>query len=180
MNSQSVSVGGDLNNSGVFNTGKIHGPVVVGNDNAVNANAVEKIAEIIANLQKAAKVLPETQKDDVESDLEDLQAELEQPFEEQQPKKVKRYLRGLVAAVAAVLAGIVGVSDKIKTISINVVDIAGNARTISEEVRRIQGNPTEFKALSPSDWEIIETVSVFSDGISQISEIYNLPDTNPK
>jgi len=176
MNSRNISVSGDFKNSGVFNSGDIHGSVtnVVGDNNIVNADTAEKIAEIIANLQEVAKVFPKEQRDDVESDLEDLQAELEKSPEEQQPKKIKRYLKGLVAAVAAVLVGMGVASEQIKTISTNAVDIVGNTATIAEEVQRIRGNSTEFKALSPSDQQVIETVCVFSDGLGQIAKEYKL------
>lgn len=181
MNQRFVYVDGA--NSGVIKQGDGDSPItnvvgnsnVVGDRNVVNSSSVEKIAEIIAGLQEAAKVLPKEQRDVVESDLEDLQAELEKSSEEQQPKKIKRYLKGLVAAVAAVLVGMGVASEQIKTISTNAVDIVGNTATIAEEVQRIRDNSTEFKALSPSDQEVIATVGVFSDKLGQIAEEYKLP-----
>lgn len=177
MNNSGISVGGNFENSGVFNTGEIRGSVtnVVGDNNIVNTEAIEKIAEIIANLQKRAELLPETQREDVQSDLEDLEKEIQKPPEEQRPGKVKRYLKGLVAAVASVLVGMGVASERVKTVSTNAVDIIGNAVTITEDVQRITGNRPEFKALSPSDWEVVETVKVFSDGIEQIAEAYQFP-----
>jgi hypothetical protein len=83
-------------------------------------------------------------------------------------------LKGLVTAVAAVLVGMGVASEQIKTISTNAVDIVGNIEAISKEVQQIRGNSTEFKALPSSDREVIETVGVFSDGLSQIAKEYRL------
>lgn len=175
MNQQSVSVGRDNYAPITQGDGSHSITSTVSGNNIFNSDAAQKVAKIIASLQEVAKMLPKEQKDIVESDLEDLQAELEKSPEEQQPKKIKRYLKGLVTAMAAVLVGMGVASEQIKTISTNAVDIVGSTATILEEVQRIRGNSTEFKALSPSDQQDIETVGVFSDGLGQIVKECKLP-----
>lgn len=175
MGNQKFQAGRDIIVSGVV----IQGEQITRISNLVRQEkgdeAAQKVTQLLMSLQEGLKKFPETQRKNAEGDLKHLVEELEKEPEQRRWSQIQLCFKLLVATTASVLVGIGVASEQVKTISTNAVDIVGNTKAITEEVQRIKGNSSEFKELSPSDWEVVKTVGIVSEGLSQIAEAYPLP-----
>lgn len=93
---------------------------VIGSDNAQvsnntfnqinNANTTE-LLQLIAKLRETATTFPEETQDAILIDLEDIEAEVQKPEENRNPKKIKQRLTAILTAASVAASGVAGVTD---------------------------------------------------------------------
>lgn len=93
---------------------------VIGSDNAQvinntfnqinNANTTE-LLQLIAKLRETATTFPTETQDAILIDLEDIEAEVQKPEENRNPKKIRQRLTAILTAASVAASGVAGVTD---------------------------------------------------------------------
>ena len=147
---------------------------------SINANAedAEKVTRLVMSLKELIKVFPDLEKEEAEFDLEILSEELQKEPEQQSEKRIRRYLKSLLAATGSTLVGVVAISEQfaaemaaeqVKTV--DKVNIAKNARLLAEEVRRIREDAVHYSMLSEMNRQLMESIDMFAENIGELSHI---------
>jgi internalin A len=103
-------------------TNNFNGPMsgVIGSDNAqvshnaftqVNNADTAELLQLIATLRQTATTLPPDTQDAILIDLDDVEAEVQKPAAERNPKKLKQRLAAIVAAAGVAAGGVAGATD---------------------------------------------------------------------
>jgi len=126
-----------------------HGPV--GNVSGTNHGTMtayinqnhESISQLIAALRATAQTFPAEQKEEVQMELDDLEADLSKP-EKQEPKRIGKRLQRLIAAgtaAATIAGGAVKFSDNINKFTDNVVELGEKIGLTKEQIQPSQETP---------------------------------------
>lgn len=103
-------------------TNNFNGPMsgVIGSDNAQvtnstftqtnNANTAE-LLQLVASLRQTAEQFPEDIRENIIIDIEDVEAEIEKPETDRNPKRLKKSLSAILAAATATGVAIAGTVD---------------------------------------------------------------------
>ena len=168
----SINIQGSKFGGGIAGPGGIQiGGKLIDNSVNVAGDNAEKIAQLIVQLKGLAQSLPETHKQDAEVDLENLEEELQKDLENQEPRKIKRYLKGLIATIGAALVAVVPASAELKTVSKNAINTVENVRMLVEEVKSLQGSPVEFKSLPDNTQQMTETIGIFAEKVGELANL---------
>jgi hypothetical protein len=127
----------------------------------------EELLSLVESLISRVQVFPPQYKVMSEVNLKHLKEEVQKPHDKRDVKNISCYLNGLVSTAGAVLMSLGIASGEVAKVVANVGDVMGGVRMVTEEVQRIKSNSSEFKALSSSDWEVVETVGVVSKEVGQ-------------